>query len=130
MIQQAIREPSAPPLATEKFQPMNSPTRTMPTPSAQTWPGPRTRRRVSRCGAAACTTVAIGSAPLRLDLVRELNLAFARGQQHVLAEVAADAGRVQDHPDKDHARGRPGGVLEQGPHAHRWPPQRRGSGAP
>ena len=28
MIQQAISDPSAPPLATEKFQPMNSPTST------------------------------------------------------------------------------------------------------
>src|SRR5688572_25707674 len=46
-----------PPLPTEKFHPMYSPTSTMPTPSAQTWPGPSTRRRPSLSGASAAETL-------------------------------------------------------------------------
>ena len=48
--QQATRPPKTPPLATVKFQPMNSPTSTMPTPRAHTCMGPRTRSRLRRFG--------------------------------------------------------------------------------
>src|SRR5262245_55703093 len=41
--QQTTSAASAPPLSAEKFQPVNSPTSTMPTPSAQMCAGPSTR---------------------------------------------------------------------------------------
>src|SRR4051794_28855946 len=78
--QQATRPAIMPPLPTEKFQPIYSPTSTMPTPSAQMWTGPSTLSRLRRLSAAA--------APVAVDMINpsdfvaflgQLDLAFARG---------------------------------------------------
>src|SRR3954453_8373476 len=98
MIQQAISEPSAPPLATEKFQPIYSPTSTMPTPSAQTWTGPSTLSRLRRLSAAA--------APVTVDMINpsdfvaflgQLDLAFARGGEQLVFVGRVDAVEIIDH---------------------------------
>src|SRR4051812_31112349 len=60
--QHAISPASGPPLSIAKFQPVNSPTRTMPTPNAHPGAGPKTRRReifgAGAAGAAAIVGVA------------------------------------------------------------------------
>jgi hypothetical protein len=43
----ASREPSTPPFATVKFQPIYSPTSTIPTPRAHTWKGLRVLTRLA-----------------------------------------------------------------------------------
>src|SRR3954454_4774502 len=109
MIQQAISEPSAPPLATEKFQPMNSPTSTMPTPSAQTWMGPRTFSRLTgwpwaTTGAAtgAAVPVMVCSTMMPASVVahvfQQFVAALARAEQHILIIFTADAHEVHQHP--------------------------------
>src|SRR5918992_1100802 len=65
----AMSEPYIPPFSTVKFHPMNSPTSTIPTPSAQMWTGDKTLSN-DRCsswrawpGAASC--IATSPCPLR-----------------------------------------------------------------
>src|SRR3954451_17363720 len=80
--QHATRPATMPPLPTEKFQPIYSPTSTMPTPSAQTWPGPSTRSSCRRwlcawVGDAVATLIAASSELVPLG--GELQLTFAGG---------------------------------------------------
>src|SRR3954466_16379750 len=83
--QQAIGAASAPPLSAEKFHPVNSPTSTMPTPSAQTWAGPSTRSRETfwaGTGAVVAVAFAIYASSDPVFFGNCFDLAFPRGCQH------------------------------------------------
>src|SRR5690606_8749221 len=101
---------------------MNSPMRTMPTPSAQTCPGPRTFRRLMRCGCAWPMTCSVMiSAPLlMLDgvLAEQIVHAFPRAQQHALVVVPVDLDRVGDHPEQQQGGQAPRAVGQDIPEIH------------
>src|SRR5262245_27262096 len=101
---------------------MNSPTSTMPTPSAQTWPGPSTRSRLIFCRAAPLSAAATDATAGRWSAMRVVSqqfvVPFLRGQQDVLGELAADAQGVGHHPRQERAGQQPRAVLEDVPDIH------------
>src|SRR5918997_6674683 len=105
--QAATRAPSMPPFSTAKFQPMYSPTRTMPTPRPQMCSGPRTRaRRTWRSPPASPgagpTEGAVVSAMSAPRLVEFDVVDVDARQQVVLGVLARDLDRVVDHPRHQH----------------------------
>src|SRR4051794_26093554 len=127
--QQAVRAATGPPFPTAKFQPMNSPTSTIPTPSAQTWPGPSTRRSaIFLAGGAApplaglLTAGCQGHGPpveeqpersasrprCRLADIGVHNLTLLGRQEVVLSEGPVGTHQVDAHPERERAGNRPG----------------------
>ena len=79
IIQQMMSAASEPPLSAAKFQPVYSPTSTMPTPRAHTCAGPRTRERETLWGvepAVVSFAMSVSSNPVLF--LHGFNLAFAR----------------------------------------------------
>src|SRR5262245_18852603 len=116
-----MRPAIMPPLPTEKFQPIYSPTSTMPTPSAQTCAGPSTRSNCSLwgCSAAAVVTFAIVLSPSdHVPFRCRLDLAFARGGQQVVVIGRIDADEVRKHEPAENEGERPGRVFEKIPDIH------------
>src|SRR5262245_54718622 len=115
-----MRPAIIPPLPTEKFQPIYSPTSTMPTPSAQTCAGPSTRSNCSLWGsAAAVVTFAIVLSPLdHVPFLRRLDLAFTRRGQQVVVIGRVDADEVRKHERAENEGKRPGRVFQKGPGIH------------
>src|SRR6476469_3355046 len=102
-----------PPLPTEKFQPIYSPTSTMPTPSAQIWTGPSTLSRLRRLsGAAAPVAVDMISPSDFVAFLGQLDLAFARRGEQLVFKGRVDPVEVVGHMQREHRRQGPGEIFE------------------
>src|SRR5437773_6045509 len=95
---------------------MNSPTSTMPTPSAQTWTGPRTLSRSMRLGATAPAASTLMASPGRHApaVRRRLRASSAAAPREALADLEG----IPQHPQEDRRRDDPGGVAGDRPEIH------------
>src|SRR5262245_37616724 len=109
-----------PPLPTEKFQPIYSPTSTMPTPSAQTWTGPSTLSRLRRFSCAVAVPVAVDmlSPSDFVAFLGQLDLAFARGGEQLVVIGRVNLPEVVEHVQPEGDRQGPGEIFEYVPQIH------------
>src|SRR4051812_12643645 len=97
---------------------MNSPTRTMPTPSAQTCTGPSTFRRLILAPFGGVDAISAMSVPPLLLGGEQLVHTFLRAQQLFFRELITDLPGVGHHPEQDQGGDCPGGILENLPDVH------------
>src|SRR5690242_11807332 len=100
---------------------MNSPTSTMPTPSAQTCTGPSTFKRLMLAPFGGVAATSAMSMPPLLVAGEELIDAFPRAQQLFLGILLPDLPGVGHHPEQQERRSRPGRVFENLPDVHDFP---------
>src|SRR5690348_12375815 len=97
---------------------MNSPTSTMPTPSAQTCTGPSTFSRLMLAPFGAVAVVSAMSVPPLLLGGEELVHAFFGTQQLFFGELLPDLEGIEHHPEQHEGGYRPGDVFEDLPDVH------------
>src|SRR5262245_54564379 len=95
---------------------MYSPTRTMPTPRAQTCDGPSTRARRIRSvsGAALISSIAAPSELMAFSC--RFDLTFAGRDEQFIVIGHVDANEIGDHQHAEKCRQAPSSVFEQSPH--------------
>src|SRR5690242_2592119 len=100
---------------------MNSPTSTMPTPSAQTCTGPSTFSRLILAPFGGVAARSAMSVPPLLLGGEELIDAFLRAQQLLFRILLSDLPGVGHHPKQQERGNRPGRVFENLPDVHDFP---------
>src|SRR6185369_8410436 len=100
---------------------MNSPTSTMPTPSAQTCTGPSTFSRLMLAPFGGVAAISAISVPPLLVGCEQFVHAFLRAQQLLFGNRLPHFPGIGHHPEQDQGGDRPGGIFKDLPDVHDRP---------